>query len=260
MSTHYTCGDGETLVAYLYDELDPAAKAEVIRHLASCAPCRDEAAALGGVRQHLAAWTPPAPPLRFTIVSEAQPQPAPPSNVLRPAVPAWTAVPRWAQAVAATVALAVGLGAANVQVRHDAAGWTLSTGWRSPAPAAAVAAVAPARDDETRQMIAALQQQVSDLQAKQAAAAAVPAAALASPEALSVARVNAMLDASERRQQQELAMRLTQVIQDFDIQRRADLMRVDQRVSQLAGQTRQAVTEQGELLKGIVRAGLRPPQ
>lgn len=256
MSTHYTCGDGETLVAYLYDELDAVTKTSVTGHLATCATCRDEAAALGGVRHHLAAWTPPAPPLRFSIVSESEH--APPSNVVRPAVPAWYAVPRWAQAVAATVALAVGLGAANVQVRHDATGWTFSTGWRTPA-APAVAA-APAIDAETRQTIAALQQQVSDLQAKQTAAAAVPAAALASPDAISVARVNAMLEASERRQQQELAMRLTQVIQDFDMQRRADLMRVDQRVSQLAGQTRQAVTEQGELLKGIVRAGLRPPQ
>lgn len=256
MSTHYACGDGETLVAYLYDELDPVVKAEVARHLAACAACRAEAAALGGVRQHLTEWTPPAPPLRFTIVSEAHPAP-PPANVVRPAVPAWYAMPRWAQAVAATVALAVGLGAANVQVRHDATGWTFSTGWGRPA-APAVAA-APAIDDEARQTIAALQQQVTDLQAKQAAAV-VPAAALASPDAISAARVIAMLEASERRQQQELAMRLTQVLQDFDMQRRADLMRVDQRVSQLAGQTRQAVTEQSELLKGIVRAGLRPPQ
>lgn len=257
MSAHYTCGDGETLVAYLYDEVDAVTKAEVVRHLAGCVTCRDEAAALGGVRQHLTEWTPPAPPLRFTIVSEAQ-APAP-SNVVRPAVPAWYAMPRWAQAVAATVALAIGAGAANVQVRHDQSGWTFSTGWRTPA-APAVAA-APVVDDETRQSIATLQQQVLDLQAKQASApAATATAALATPEAVSVARVTALLEASERRQQQELAMRLTQVIQDFDIQRRADLMRVDQRVSQLAGQTRQAVTEQNELLKGFVRAGLRPPQ
>lgn len=252
MTTHYTCGDGETLVAYLYDDIDAETKADVVRHLASCASCRDEAAALGGVRQHLAEWTPPAPPLRFTIVSEAQA-----SNVVRPAVPAWYALPRWAQAVAATVVLAIGAGAANVQVRHDGAGWTFSTGWRAPAPPAAAAA--PVADDETRQSLAELRQQVLDLQAARAAAPA-PAAALSTPDAVSMARVTAMLEASERRQQQELAMRLTQVIQDFDMQRRADLMRVDQRVSQLAGQTRQAVTEQGELLKGIVRAGLRPPQ
>lgn len=255
MSTHDICGDGETLVAYLYDDLDAPTTAAVVRHLAACAACRDEVAALGGVRQHLAQWTPPAPPLRFTIVSEAQLPP--PSNVVRPSVPAWYTLPRWAQAVAATAALAVGAGAANVQVRHDTTGWTFSTGWRTPV--APTVAAASALDVETRQSLAVLTQQVLDLQTARAVDP-VPAAASTPPDAVSVARVTAMLDALERRQQQELAMRLTQVIQDFDMQRRADLMRVDQRVSQLAGQTRQAVTEQGELLKGIVRAGLRPPQ
>lgn len=250
MSTHYSCDDGETLVAYLYDEIEPATKAEVARHLVTCERCRDEAAALGGVRDALGDWTPPAPPLRFTLVSEAAP-----SNVIRPAVPSWS-VPRWAQALAATVALATAASIANVQVRHDAAGWTFSTGWRTPAPAP-VAAVTPV-DDTTLKTIAALQQQISQLEARQAAP--VPVAVSAPAPADTMARFQALIEASERRQQQQLAMRLTQVTQDFDMQRRADLMRVDQRVSQLAGQTRQAVTEQGQLLNSIVRAGFRPPQ
>jgi hypothetical protein len=255
MSTRYTCDDGETLVAYLYDEIDPALRDDVARHLSGCERCRDEAAALGGVRRILSEWTPPAPPLRFTLVSEAEA-----SNVLRPRVPAWQTLPRWAQLAAAMLVLAVGAAVANVEVRRDAQGWTVSTGWMPAAPAA----VAPA-DAEVRQAVARLEQSVRDLAARPAVVqpAAAPAAAdtaPAVPDAALIARVRAMLEASERRQEQQLAVRLTQLGQDFDIQRRADLVRIERGLGQLEGRTRAAVTEQGEMLNMIVRAGLRPPQ
>ncbi len=130
MSTHFHCDDTETLVAYLYDDIDPAARESVERHLPGCARCRDELAALGGVRRTLSEWTPPAPALRFTVVPESAV-----SNVVRPNVPAWQTVPRWAQAMAAMLALAVAASVANVQVRHDDGGWTVSTGWMTPAVA-----------------------------------------------------------------------------------------------------------------------------
>ena len=113
MSTGFTCDDTDTLVAYLYDELDAGSRAAVSRHLQTCAACAAEAAALGGVRRVLSEWTPPAPPLRFTMAAES------PATVIRPAVSRWQAVPAWAQLVAATLAVAVGAAVANVQVRHD---------------------------------------------------------------------------------------------------------------------------------------------
>ena len=70
MSTRFTCDDTETLVAYLYDDIDPAMREAIARHLPGCARCRDEVAALGGVRQALSEWTPPSPALRFTVVPE----------------------------------------------------------------------------------------------------------------------------------------------------------------------------------------------
>lgn len=256
MSTHFHCDDTETLVAYLYDDIDPAARDAVARHLPGCARCRDEIAALGGVRQVLTEWTPPAPALRFTVV----PEPAV-SNVIAPHVPAWQTVPRWAQLVAATLAVAVGLSVANVQVRRDAAGWTLSTGWMTP-PAAAVAA-APAADDAWRTALTsavdALRHEIDARPAVVVATETVPSAG-ASADAALLGRVRDLIAASEKRQQQELAIRFTQFGRDVDIQRRADLVKIDQGIGQLEGRTGAEVARQREVLNYIMRTGLKPPQ
>ena len=262
MSTQFTCDDTETLVAYLYDDIDPAMHDGLARHLLECARCRGEVAALGGVRRALAQWTPPVPSLRFSVgeVTAAD-------HVIRPAVPAWQTVPVWAQVAAATLALAVGAAIANVQVRHDAEGWTVSTGWMAPAvPAAAPAAQRPADNDAWRLALAQLEQSLRrEMSGRMAAAtvAATPTAAPAATAALdteTLARVRTLIDASEKRQQQELALRLTQLGRDMDLQRRADLVRVEQGLGQLESRAGAEVARQRQVLDMVVRAGLRPPQ
>lgn len=265
MSTRLTCDDTETLVAYLYDEIEPIRRDAVARHLVECARCRTDVAALGGVRQALAQWTPPAPPLRFSVVQTAVPDPAP-DNVIRPVVASWQTVPVWAQVAAATLALAVSAAVANVQVRHDTAGWTVSTGWMTPAAPAVAASLAA--DDAWKPALAALEQslrhELRDREAtvRQASAPAPTPGAAARPtsEAETLARVRALVEASEGRQQQELALRLTQFNRDLDLQRRADLVRIDQGFGQLEGRTGAEVARQRQVLDLIVRAGLRPPQ
>jgi len=254
MSTRFTCDDGETLVAYLYDELAPGPRAAVAEHLRTCAACSAEVAALGGVRRGLGEWTPPAPPLRFAVTPDV------PADAARPAASRWHSVPAWAQFAAATLALAVGTAVANVQVRHDAAGWTVTTGWMPPAPPAArvaAPAAATARDSEAwRPALAALEQSLRrDFAAERAAAA--PASGLDSD---AVGRIRTLIQASERRQQQELALRLAQFSRDLDLQRRADLVRIDQGIGRLEGRTGAEVARQREMLNYIVRTGLRPPQ
>jgi len=255
MSTRFTCDDGETLVAYLYDELDPGPRAAVAEHLRTCTACTAEVAALGGVRRVLGEWTPPAPPLRFTVAPDV------PAAMARPARSGWHAVPAWAQFAAATLAVAVGTAVANVQVRHDAAGWTVTTGWMTPAPVASAAIAPPtaaaARDTEAwRPALAALEQSLRrELAAERAVAA--PASA---PAPDTVGRVRTLIQESERRQQQELALRLAQFSRDLDLQRRADLVRIDQGIGQLEGRTGAEVARQREMLNYIVRTGLRPPQ
>ncbi len=156
-TTLFTCDDTETLVAYIYGETEAGTNDAVARHAAGCARCRDEIAALGGVRHALAQWTPPAPPLRFSLAQTELPPGAvePSGTVLRPRVAAWQSVPAWAQVVAATLALAVGAAVANVQVRHDAQGWTVSTGWLTPVTPVAAQ---PAADQAWRPALAALEQ------------------------------------------------------------------------------------------------------
>jgi anti-sigma factor RsiW len=256
MSTRFTCDDTESLVAYLYDELDADHGAAVARHLETCAACAAEYAALGGVRRVLGEWTPPAPPLRFSVAAEA---PAPPATVLRPAASRWQAVPAWAQLIAATLTLAVGAAVANVQVRHDADGWTVSTGWMAPAPPATAPAAAPRED--WRPALAALEQSLrQELSSGAQAPPIATVAASTSEDPQAASRMRSLIQESERRQQQELALRLAQFSRDLDLQRRADLVRIDQGIGQLEGRTGAEVARQREMLNYIVRAGLRPPQ
>ena len=259
MSSEFQCDDTATLIAFVYDDIEPLQKDAVARHLVECVRCRDEVAALGGVRQALGAWTPPVPELRFTVVPESAV-----SNVVRPDVPAWQTVPRWAQLVAATLALAVGASVANVQVRRDAGGWTVSTGWMAPAAPATDAAVAPT-DGQWKTALAALEESLRrEMAARPASTATVAAAPTAAAntgaDAETIARVRALIEASEKRQQQELALRLTQFGRDIDLQRRADLVRVEQGIGQLEGRTGAEVARQREAINYLIRAGLRPPQ
>lgn len=255
MSTHFHCDDTETLVAYLYDEVDGETRAAVGRHLPACSRCQADLAALGGVRQALTEWTPPAPALRFTVGPETAL-----TSVVRPAVPAWQTVPRWAQAIAAMLALAVAASVANVQVRHDAGGWTVSTGWMTPAPSA-LAADAAAQEAWRPELVALEESLRSEIRGRSGATEPIPATtSAATSDSVTMARLQTLIEASEKRQQQELAMRLAQFGRDVDLQRRADLVRIDQGLGQLEGRTGAEVARQREVLNYIMRTGLRPPQ
>ena len=54
MSEIFGCDDKDTLVAYLYSELDADGRREVERHLRTCAACAHEVEGLRAVRQDLA--------------------------------------------------------------------------------------------------------------------------------------------------------------------------------------------------------------
>src|SRR5688500_8007704 len=144
MTTTFMCDDKATLIAYLYGEVDAATRQRVDAHLETCARCAAEMRALGDVRAELSLWGPPDAELGFAIVRKSEPQTA---QVLRPAQ-WWRTVPVWAQAAAAVLVVAAGLGIANLQVRSGPEGFSLTTGWMS-APMPAPAAV-PQNDDAWR--------------------------------------------------------------------------------------------------------------
>ena len=76
----YTADRDETLVGYLYGEIEPAQRAAFEAHTATCERCRKELADLGGVRSQLQDWTAPEAirPVVHDRVQSARVVPSPP--------------------------------------------------------------------------------------------------------------------------------------------------------------------------------------
>jgi hypothetical protein len=147
----------------------------------------------------------------------------------------------------------VGLAIANVQVRYDAGGFRLSTGWMSPA-AAAPTASAPAGPDDWRPALASMADELRrELRRSEPAAVPVSGIRASTDGEQTLRRVSALIAQSEERQRQELAKQLLQVGRDFDTQRRADLMRINQVFGRLDGQTGEVARTQRQMLDYIVR-------
>lgn len=236
MTSTFRCDDKETLVAYLYDEIDVEARRQIVSHLRSCAACASEVAALESVRQDLAAWQPPEPQLDFAIVQR-------PATVLRPSRWFVPAIPAWAQVAAAVLVMAVGAAIANVHVRYGNDGLNITTGWiaQAPAPAAIAQRPAPAAED-WRPALTALESDLRrELQMVRTSAAERPARSEPVAQNVETAalmrRVESLVDASEQRQRHELALRMVQFGRDFERQRRTDLISISQDLGQLRGRT-----------------------
>ena len=243
MTNRFTCDDKATLVAYMYGEIDAAARAQVETHLATCAACAAEVTALGDVRAGLESWIPPDVELGFQIVRKNE-QPA---NVLRPAQ-WWRTVPAWAQAAAAVLVMAAGLGLANLQVRSGPDGFSVSTGWMN-APVVAPAST-PASNDEWRTALVSLEQQLrNEIRSTREQQPAAVRVASAPADDATVRRVQQLIAASEERQARELAFRLTQFNADMNIQRRADLMLIRQSL----GQYDEQMLRQRQMMNNVLR-------
>ncbi len=274
----------ETIVAFLYDELEPGERRDFKAHLLTCTVCRDEVAGLRAVRTQLARWEPPA------LTSLQSPVPV----TSRP--PWWQAVPAWAQVAAALLVMGVSAGIANLDVRYDQNGLSITTGWNKNTPAspklvanrpseggpklataqtseggpkpvtAQPSEGAPTRvtDQSTggapwRADLATLERQLrTELRASQASAPAAPAVhAVSSSDAETLRRVRALLDESEKRQQRELALRIAEVVRDVDTQRKADLRNIDHTLGLVRNDLGVEVMKQRQSLNLLYRASQR---
>ncbi len=251
------CDDKGRLVAYLYGEDTPQERSATEAHLAACRACAAEIAGMADVRTHLSAWEAPAADLGFRITRE-------PANG---SMARWR-IPLWAQAAAAVFVLSAGAAIANLDIRYQPGGGiTLRTGWSRQAPTAAdataparaaVAAAKPASaEEEWRTALASLEQRLRTELAARPQPAATTASHPASSEEL-MRQVRALVEASEQRQQRELALRLAQVVQDVEAQRRNDLVRIEQNMGQIEGVTGAEAARQRELLNYLVRVSQRP--
>lgn len=239
----------DVLISYLYNEIDPVLGAAFERHLPTCPVCRSELEALGVVRDGLARWAAPdvaegvggrpeRPALRLVETGAA------PKSGWRVLAEA----PVWMQAAAAMLVVAASLGLANINLTVSTSGVSMTTGWMQPAAPAATqaAAVAPApapvapvsapeppsvaSNEAWRAELAALETRLrTELKSQ-------PVAATASDEVL-LTRVKALLQESERRQQSELALRVAEVARDAQVQRQADLVKIDRSLGLIQNRT-----------------------
>lgn len=226
----YSDGREAQLVSYLYGEMTADERHEFSRHLSGCVACRAELGALEELRGDLATWS--APEVVGDIaVRTVAPAPVVAMPVAKRAWRPWREIPMWAQTAAAILVLGVAAGFANLDITYGSGGFTVRTGWNHAAapaaPATAAAATTATASVPSRAEFDALAAAV------RAGAAARPqtTATSASPASASddelLRRVKALVQDSEQRQQRELALRVAEVVREGQVQRQADLEKID---------------------------------
>jgi len=209
------CGNEQALIAFLYDEGDPAEREAIAAHVARCTTCADDIESLRLTRAQLSKWAPPDAALGFRITQAPAPShvEGPPSNVLTRARWFTQPLPAWAQMAAAVVIFAGGVGVGAIS-RDDNG---------------EVATTAPSASQED---LDALRAEVVDLRNR--STAATPAVG-ATPVSGSVDRVTALVDArvraSETQQRREFDRRTAQLVRDIQIARAGDLATVQETIN-----------------------------
>jgi hypothetical protein len=261
----------ETLIAYLYEDIDAATRATFEAHVSSCAACRAELDGLRGVRRQLAAWAEPVDNRQSTVNTVDRHQYPRLSTVdsrlstLDSRKTSWLPdVPAWAQVAAAILIVGVAAGIANLDIRYDANGLSLRTGWSTPsaAPTRTDTAANTVANTVTRAELVALEQRLRDeVRTLQAGAHAVAAGdaqpARAAAEGDLMRRVRVMLDEGEKRQQRELALRVGEVLRDVSAQRQADLVRIDRSLGLVENNLGVEVLKQRERVNYLMRVNQR---
>ena len=249
MTMDFKCGDPAALAGYLYDECSADERAAIGAHVAMCAKCASEVAALHATRTALASWRPPDVELGFRITSERETPPA--ATVLRPKAWWQRPMPAWAQAAAAVLIFAAGAmsGMRTGQVA-------------SPSPSPTTAVVATPASVSAADLAALERRLRTEMNSMRTASAPQTVQASASDQAI-VRRVGELVAESEKRQQRELAFRVAQVMRDVDSQRAMDLSRIERTFGQMEGVTRPELAEQRQMINYLIqRTGLqqRAPQ
>jgi hypothetical protein len=282
----------ELLVAYLYEDLSGADRAAFEAHMRDCAECRDDLKALGAVRVDLAAWAPPQADLGFRVVrgpSETGHVLRMPVNSWRAW---WTPAAGFAAAAVLVLAAASAIARVEVHRGPDGitvrTGWSASAplqsargyGETSPSPASVSLQSTRGYGEASPQgvnaqltnatasakrigegvltvdvaFVAELERRLTALET-----AASRDSGLRSGSALSaradaeiVKRVRELVAQSESRQKGELALRISQVIHDFDAQRASDLARIQQGLGRIDASVREESAAHRDLTNYIL--------
>lgn len=246
------CECQELIAGYLYDELSPPERSEFEAHLRGCAECRADVDGLRATRVRLASWAPPEPDLGFRVISGGA---APVAALPRPR----RLAPAFGFAAAAVIVLAAALAIANVEVRYGGDGVTVRTGWaEGPAAPAPATNPAPAAVPAATAEFAALDRRLRELETAMTTTGAGtgPAAADAGslPDTEILRRVRQIVTEAETRQETAFARRLLDVVRDFDRQRRADILLIQQGLGQYQGLTNAEIAQNRDMLNQLIRA------
>lgn len=280
------CPDPDALLVLLYDdEGTPDERAFLQGHVERCYQCAELLTSLDAARGVLGAWHAPRLPLGFAFVRRDR---APLRTVLWRGGLAAAALLVLATAAslaqlevsydaqgfrlrtgAARTAAAAGVaGTAVVHTASAAAGTSLdrAASGAPVAPAHAWVGTASAGEPPWRQDMDLLATQIrSDVsrlleQSRQVQSAAPPRAAMttagvgptrAMNDAELLERVQALLDQSEIRQQSNLALRVTELGRQFELQRQGDIVQVEQAFQRLEQQ-------RNDLLRRVAAQQPRP--
>lgn len=247
MTVRFQCGDGEALIGYAYDDGHPEELTTIAAHLANCVACADEVKAIQTTRDELRAWIPPDSLLGFHV--STAPQVA--ADAVRP-VRWWRQpLPAWAQVAAAVVLFATGAGLGAIRAGRVGV---------VPSAAAAEAGAGAVSAQDLAALEARLRTELATLRAVPPDGARGTAAVAGGGDGeVLLQQVRALIQESERRQQQELTLRAAEVIRDVDAQRRGDLARIERTFGQMEGTTGAQVEQQRQLLNYLMRVSQRQP-
>jgi hypothetical protein len=174
----------------------------------------------------------------------------------------WSISPAWGLAAAAVLVLSVATAIANVEVKYGSDGLTVRTGVlrgsgteATASPAAAPVAVSV---DEARlsREVQAISQRLHDLEAAGEARPVLTSARVSAAQGSSndvLRSVRQMIAASETRQEQELARRLSQLLRDVEGTRRVDLDRVQRALAQMQGVSDTTIIRQQQIENHLLR-------
>ena len=255
----------ESIVGYLYGELASSEQRAFESHLKTCAACRDEVAALRGVRDDLLAWAPPECRDLPSSWTDAPIVAVTPMARVR----AW--MPAFGLAAAAMLVLAVSAAIANIEIRYDANGFAVRTGRTAAGPADAapstqvastasvpgVASSAAVTPDD----LAALEQRVMQtFAASNTTRLGTQTVALTSDNPQLSREVRRLIEESERRTREEMANRFLAIVSDFEGYRRADMLRVQQVVNQIQSRTSSDLAQTREAVRLMLASQNQTPQ
>jgi hypothetical protein len=268
----------ELLVAYLYEDLSGPERAGFEAHLRECAECRDDLKAFGAVRVDLAAWAPPQADLGFRVVRG----PSETGHVLQLPAPSWRAwwTPAAGLAAAAVLVLAAASAIARVEVHRGPDGVTVRTGWPGVAPASDQASGATRAGVSQAGLnvpvangtglakplgegvlttdaafLAGLERRLVALETSFSHGSGLRNASTLSARAADaemIRRFRELLAQSEIKQRGELALRISQVIGDFDAQRTADLARIQRGLGRIDASVAEEAAGRRELLNVVL--------